>query len=153
MFIKLIRLGRDAESFTTQQGKNVLNFAGAYKVGYGQNEKTQWIDCALWGDRGQAVHQHMKKGTQIVVYGDDLHIEELTKGDGTQGHKLKCRVSSFDFAGGPPQQQAVPQQATAPQQSYRAPAPQAAPQGYQSPTPAPTPTGGGFDDFDDDIPF
>ena len=100
MFTKLIRLGRDAELKTATTGTQVLNFAGAYKVGYGQNEKTQWIDCALWGDRGASVAQYMKKGSQIVIYGDQLQTEEFTKNDGSLGFKLKCRIVSFDFAGG-----------------------------------------------------
>ena len=79
MFNKLIRLGRDAELRTTQSGNQVLGFAGAYDVGFGDNKKTQWIDCSLWGDRAVKLQQYMKKGSQVVIYADDLQIEEYPK--------------------------------------------------------------------------
>ncbi len=144
MFIKLIRLGRDAELRSTQNGKQVLNFAGAYDVGYGQNKKTQWIDCSLWGDRGVSIQQYMKKGTQVVINGDDLELETYPKNDGTQGSKLKCRVVSLEFAGSrqdnaEPNMNQAPQHQTAPQQAPGQP-------------PAQPQSTGGFDDFDD-VPF
>ena len=147
MLTKLIRLGRDAELRTTQNGKSVLGFAGAYDVGFGDNKKTQWIDCSLWGNQAERVASMMLKGTQVVIYADDVCIDEYPKNDGTTGVKLKCRVINFDFAGGKPQSQSAPQQ-QAPQQPYSQPVNQ-----VQQPPQAPPSQGGGFDDFDDDIPF
>ncbi len=119
MFTKLIRLGRDAELRSTQNGKQLLSFAGAYDIGFGDNKKTQWIDCTLWGDRAAKVQQYMVKGAQVVITGDDLELEIYQKNDGTQGAKIKCRIVSFDFAGsrseGAPQQQAQQQHPQAPQ--------------------------------------
>ena len=102
MFIKLIRLGKDAELKQLQGGKQVLNFSGAYSVGYGDNERTQWIECAIWGDRAASVQQYMVKGAQVVIYGEDLEVETWNKNDSdrTAGATLKCTVRSFDFAGG-----------------------------------------------------
>ena len=134
MFIKLIRLGRDAELRSTPAGKQLCNFAGAYDVGYGDNKRTQWIDCTLWGDRAQKVVGHLTKGTQIVICGDDLEVETFQKNDQTQGVKLKCRVVSFDFAGG----------ITVQREQVQPPV-QQAPTQQQAPA--------GFDEFDDDIPF
>lgn len=135
MFTKLIRLGKDSEMGTTGSGKQVLNFVGAYDIGYGDNKKTQWVECSLWGDRGQKVAQYLLKGSQIVVTLDDLHSDAYTGKNGI-GSKLKGRVVSFDFAGERPQHSQAPQQQQqAPQQVQQQPAPQ------------------GFDDFDSDIPF
>lgn len=119
MFIKLIRLGKDAELKSLQGGKQVLNFSGAYSVGFGDKEKTQWIDCAIWGDRASAVQQYLIKGAQIVIYGEDLEVEAWNKNDAerTAGATLKCTVRSFDFAGGK-------SEGSSP---IAAPAPQAAP--------------------------
>lgn len=136
MLCKKIRLGRDAELRTTQSGKSVLGFAGAYDVGYGDNKHTQWIDCSLWGDRAQQVASMLVKGVQIVIYADDVQIEEYPKKDGTQGAKLKCRIVNFEFCGANPN--AAPQQQAPIQQ--QAPAPQAAP-------------ANSFNNFEDDIPF
>ncbi len=136
MFTKLIRLGKDSELGTTQSGKQVLNFVGAYDVGYGDNKKPQWVECSLWGDRGQKVAQYLLKGSQIVVTLDDLQSDAYQGKNGV-GSKLKGRVVSFDFAGERPQQSQAPQQQ------------QQAPQQPVQQQPAPT----GFDDFNEDIPF
>jgi single stranded DNA-binding protein len=138
MLNKLIRLGRDAELRKTQTGKSVLGFAGAYDVGYGDKKKTQWIDCSLWGDQAERVASMLTKGTQVVIYADDVCIEEYPKNDGSTGVKLKCRVVNFEFAG--PRPQAA--ETTYQQPAAQAPAPQ-----------QPAPAAGSFDDFDDDIPF
>jgi len=139
MFNKLIRLGRDAELRTTQSGKQVLGFAGAYDVGFGDNKKTQWIDCSLWGDRAVKLQQYMKKGSQVVIYADDLQIEEYPKNDGSTGVKLKCRIVNVDLAGS--NQSATPQ----PNQQQQA-------QNAVASTPQPQPAHVGFDPLDD-IPF
>jgi len=138
MLIKLIRLGRDSELRTTQSGQQVLNFAGAYDIGFGDKKRTQWIDCALWGDRAAKVQQHLTKGTQIVIYADDVELEQFTKSDGSAGAKIKCSVRQFDFTGSRNDSNAPPT-AAAPVQAP----PQAAPQSAPS----------GFNNFDDDIPF
>jgi single-strand DNA-binding protein len=138
MFNKLIRLGRDAELRTTQSNKQVLGFAGAYDVGFGDNKKTQWIDCSLWGDRAVKLEQYMKKGSQVVIYADDLQIEEYPKNDGTTGVKLKCRIVNVDLAGS--SQSAAPQAPQAPAYQNVPQAPQAQP-------------ANNFDNFDSDIPF
>lgn len=117
-------LGRDCR--TGSAGNTaVCNFAVAVKSGYGDNEQTIWIDCALWGQRAEGrLPEFLKKGQQVAVSG------EL----GTREHEgktyLTCRVNDVSLVGGKPEQQAAPQQQSAPVQ-------QAAAQ----------------DDLDGDIPF
>lgn len=41
-------LGRDCRTGNAG-GTSVCNFSVAVKSGYGQNEQTIWVDCALWG--------------------------------------------------------------------------------------------------------
>lgn len=160
MLVKLIRLGRDAELRTTQGGKQLLSFAGAYDIGFGQNKRTQWIDCTIWGDKAATVAQFFKKGTKVVIYASDVELEQYTAKDGSMGAKLKCRVIEFDFAGDSAAapaggyQQTAPQ--PAPQQAPAYSAPSNSPQAFyqaQAARQAPQPAPGGFDDFDDKIPF
>lgn len=91
-------LGRDCRTGNAG-GTPVVNFAVAVKSGYGQNEQTNWIDCALWGKRGEALQQYLVKGKQVVCSG------EL----GTREHEgktyLTCRVSEVTLAGGQAQSQ------------------------------------------------
>ena len=98
-------------------GQPVVNFSVACKSGYGDKAQTNWIDCALWGKRGESLQQYLTKGQQVVVSG------EL----GTREHDgktyLTVRVNDVSLVGGkqqpaqpaPVQQQAVPRQAPAQQ--------------------------------------
>ncbi|WLQ15607.1 single-stranded DNA-binding protein [Hahella aquimaris] len=137
MFIKLCALGRDAELRYTPSGQAVATLALAYSIGHGDNRRTQWIDGALWGDRAISLEPHLTKGTKLVVTADDLELEQFTKGDGSPGAKIRCRIVKVDFAS-PKQTQPAPQPyrpATPPQPPVQMPA-----------------TGQAYDEFDD-IPF
>ena len=139
-------LGRDTTLAYTPNGKAVCNLALAYTVGFGQNEKTQWVDCVLWGDRAVKLHPHLVKGTKLVVYANDLELETYQKNDGGQGSKLKCRVIDIEFAGGAQNQGGNQQQPA--QQAQQQPAPQQRQSQQLS-----VAQSQGFDNFDDDIPF
>jgi len=94
------RLGRDAESRRTQKGDSVANFPVAVKTGYGQNEKTMWVRCALFGKRAEGgLIQYLTKGAQVAVSGE-LSLDEFTKKDGTTATNLECRVNDVTLIGG-----------------------------------------------------
>lgn len=76
-------------------GTPVCNFSVAVKAGFGQNEQSIWIDCALWGKRAEGgLPGYLLKGQKVMVSG------EL----GTREHEgktyLTCRVNEIDLAGG-----------------------------------------------------
>lgn len=143
MFIKLVRLGRDAELRYTAQGKAVCTLACAFDVGYGEKKRTQWIEGALWEKRAEALHPHLLKGKQIHVVFDDLNVE-IFEGKNGFGAKLKGRIVDVQLAGGASEAQSLPQAAKQP--------PRLVPQNQ-----AVTPTGNSKshpDYFDDsEIPF
>lgn len=137
-------LGRDA-STNNVNGTAVANFPVAMKAGYGQNEQTVWVDCALWGKRAESgLIQYLTKGKQVAVTGE-IGTREYQAKDGTNRTTITCRVNDVTLMGDggqggdqqrqapqqAPQQQADPRQAHAPQQ--------------QDP--------GGMMDDDSDIPF
>ena len=104
MFSKLIRLGRDAEVRYTQGGDAVAGLAMAYDIGFGDKKRSQWLDGALWGKRAESLAPYLKKGTQVVIYADDLEVEQFQKKDGTAGVKLKCRIVDLSLVSGQQQQ-------------------------------------------------
>lgn len=121
------RLGRDAEVRYTASGTAVCSFAVANDTGYGDNKKTQWIDCALFGKRAEGgLPKHLTKGAQVVVSGE-VTLNTYAKRDGSQGASLQVRVNDVDLIGGKGEQR-----------QQREPAQQAAP---------------AADEFLDDIPF
>ena len=146
----LARIGKDAEVRFTQGGDAVASISLAFNYGKKDpqtgKKPTQWVDAALWGKRAESLAPYLKKGTQIVAYLEDVHIETFTKQDGTQASKLAAKLADLELVSGsqeePQQYQQAPQQA--PQQQ----APQRPPM-----RPIPPPKGNGFDDMDDDVPF
>ncbi|MGE4262197.1 single-stranded DNA-binding protein [Shewanella sp.] len=100
MFIKLCRIGQNAVTRFTTQGTPVTSISCAYNFGYGDQEKTQWLEADWWGDRGAKLADKLTKGRQILLTADDIHIETFEKGDKTLGAKLKARVVSLEFTSG-----------------------------------------------------
>lgn len=143
--IGIMTLGRDAELRYLPSGDPVLNLALAYNYGQkGQDNHrpTQWIDAALFGKRAETLAPYLLKATKINAFIGDVHIEEFTRRDQTQGSKLVGRIIDIEFAGSAQQQGDQHQRQAAPAQQKPA-----------APKQAPKQQGGGFDEFDSDIPF
>lgn len=124
-------LGRDSELRTTTSGHSVLSFTVAVKSGYGDNAKTTWANCQLWGKQAESMGQYLTKGKQVGVVGE-VTLRQYQKQDGTPAQSLDVRVSDLTLLGGR-------EEAQAPAQPRQAQRQQAAQQAQ--------------DDFDDDIPF
>ena len=63
-------IGKDAVLRTTQQGDKVLGWSVAVEDRQGQEKRTLWFDCSLWGKRGEALSQYLTNGTRVAVSGD-----------------------------------------------------------------------------------
>lgn len=131
MFTKVFRIGNEPAIRHTPSGKAVLNLSLAYNYGQKVDGKkpTQWIDATLWDKQAEGLAPFLKKGDQVGVTLDDLHIEEY---DGKNGRssKLVGRVVGIDFVSGG--NKAEPS--------------------HSEPAPKPK-TAGGFADMAEDIPF
>jgi len=124
-------LGKNAELKTTQAGKNVCTFSVAVKSGYGDNAKTTWAICAIFGKRAEGqLPQYLVKGQQVAISGE-VQLDEWEK-DGVKNKALKVMVNSLDLIGEKKAEQQAPMQQ--PTQPVAQPAPMT-------------------DNFDDDIPF
>lgn len=64
------RIGRDAVTRHTTNGKPVTGWSMAIETGFGDNKQTTWLDCSLWGDRGEKVAGYIVKGDRIGVCGE-----------------------------------------------------------------------------------
>jgi single-strand DNA-binding protein len=100
-------IGKDAA--TRDAGKStVTGWSVAVDDGWGDNKKTLWFDCSLWGKRGEALERHLVKGGKVTVTGD-LSTREY---DGKT--YMTVNANDVTLQGGKPQGQA---------DSYQAPAP------------------------------
>ena len=156
-------LGKDAELKQGQNG-NRLTFSVAVQSGYGDNQKTTWANCVIFGKRadGQLIN-HLKTGQKVAIDGE-LTLEKWTNQQQVEQQALKVIVNGLDLIGGQntngaqSNNQAPQQQAPAQQGWYQQPAPVQQAPVQQQPQSAPQPAttalqAKGFDDFDDDIPF
>lgn len=86
-------LGKDAQ-LRDAGGERVCSFSVASSTKRKGEEVTTWVDCSIWGKRGESLAPHLKKGTKLVVVG------EL----GTREHNgktyLTLRVDQLEFTGG-----------------------------------------------------
>ena len=131
-------LGQDCKTGSTKAGKTFCEFSVAVTSGYGDNQKTTWANCVLFGKRAEGkLPEHLTVGQKVAISGEPT-LETWDKQNGGTGFKLKVFVNTLDLIGTKGESQ--PRQQQAPQQQ----SPQQAPQG----TPQQT-----MDDFDDDIPF
>lgn len=97
IFTAIGRVGRDAVTRHTQSGKPVTGWSLAVDVGWGDNKSTLWLDCSLWGDRGERLAEYISKGSQLGVSGElgtrehdgktyvTLNVREVTLVGGRDG--------------------------------------------------------------------
>lgn len=94
------RLGQDAVLSSTSSGTQMLKFSVANNTGFGDNQKTNWFKCVLWGKRGESLAQYMKKGTAVVVTGEVTLNTWQGKDDGVERSELSINVRDVTLAGG-----------------------------------------------------
>lgn len=117
--------GKDAVLRVTPNGKHIASFPLPAKSGFGENERTSWLNCKMFGAMAEKLSVAIVKGAKITVTGEFV-IEEWTKQDGSQAQSPTILVRDIDL---PPRngQQQSQQEASQPQtrrQQQRASAPQ-----------------------------
>jgi single-strand DNA-binding protein len=123
------RIGKDAEVRSTPSGKPVTNWSIAVDSGFGEQKKTTWITCTLWGDRGPKIAGYIHKGDKIGVSGE-LSTREYEY-QGTKRTSVELNVREVELLGSKERS-------------------------GSGTTPAPTPASAapeGGDPYSDDIPF
>lgn len=63
-------IGKDAVTRTTQGGDKVTGWTVAVEERNGQDKRTIWFDCTLWGKRGETLAQYLTKGGKVSVSGE-----------------------------------------------------------------------------------
>ena len=92
-------LARDAEQRFLANGTGIVNFSVGVTSGFGNNQKTVWPRCALFGDRGGKLLDYLKKGTLVGVTGE-VSMNEFTNKDGAKQVSLEVRVNEVALLGG-----------------------------------------------------
>ena len=66
----------------------VTNFSLAVNRKLKDQETTTWINCAVWGNRGDVVMEYVKKG---------MRLREFERKDGSTGISLELNVNDFSL--------------------------------------------------------
>lgn len=134
-------LTRDPELRVTPGGTQVVTFGLAVNDRR-RNQQGEWedvpnfVDCVIFGSRGEAVSRFIQKGSKIALEGK-LRYSSWER-DGQRRSKLEVIVDQLEFLSRRPDQPS----SSAP---YTTPSTSSAPQSHQEPP--------SVDVFDEDIPF
>ena len=63
------RLTRDPEMRHTNSGTPVTTFSIAINSGYGENQRTDFVNCLAWNKTAEFVTKYFTKGKMIIVIG------------------------------------------------------------------------------------
>jgi single-strand DNA-binding protein len=129
-------IGQDAETRFAKSGTAITSFSLPVEQGWGDNKKTTWVKCILFGRKDGTEHglaQYLKKGRFVAVTGEVV-LEQWENKQGEKQAQVSCIVR--DLSLGPAK--AVEHDSAAP-----APRPPATP-GHQQES---------FADLEEDIPF
>lgn len=95
-------LGRDPELRATSSGMQVLQFSVCVNTRVKRNgewqDKPNWVDCTMFGQRAESVSRYIKKGSHVTVAGR-LNQNTWEK-NGQKRSKLEVVCEDIDFAGG-----------------------------------------------------
>ncbi|HGV0030909.1 TPA: single-stranded DNA-binding protein [Citrobacter freundii] len=89
-------VGKDAVLRVTPNGKHIASFSIPAKTGFGENEKTSWLNCKMFGAMAEKLSVAIVKGAKVTVSGEFV-IEEWTKQDGTQMQTPTILVRDIDL--------------------------------------------------------
>lgn len=99
----MARVGNDMVVRTLPNGQAVGQVSLAFSYGRKQppdnQQQTQWIEGAMFGDRAANLAPYIKKGMTIFVHMDDVHVESYTGKGGDTMYSMKARIQSIEFGG------------------------------------------------------
>lgn len=134
-------LGQDPEVKYTPSGTAITNISVATSESWtdkqsGQKqEKTEWHRVVFFNRLAEIAGEYLRKGTKVYIEGS-LRTRKWQDQQGQDRYTTEIVASEMQML------------------SWKQDGQQAAPRSNAAPTPPPTPpNAGGFDDFDDDIPF
>lgn len=104
-------LGADAELRCTKGGTSVLSFSLAVNERVPQQDgtwgdRTNWVDCTLFGKRADALSAYLRRGTKVTIIG---HLHQSTwQQDGKTRRRLEVRVDEVELMSARRERQEAP---------------------------------------------
>lgn len=92
-------LGRDCETRFTAKGDAITSFSVALSSGYGESKLTTWLNCSIFGKRGESLAPYLVKGAQVAISGE-FSARPYTSKAGEEKLGLEVRVNDLTLIGG-----------------------------------------------------
>ena len=92
------RLTRDPELRHTDSGKAVCNFSIAISEGYGENQRTEFVNCVAWNKSAEFVDKYFTKGSMIIVDGR-ISTRTWEGQDGKKNYVAEVVANQVAFGG------------------------------------------------------
>ena len=146
-WIGIGNLGRDPETRFTASGEAICNFSIACTESWKdkqtgeKKEMTEWVRISFFGKLAEICGQYLKKGSQVYIEGS-LRTRKWTDKEGQERYTTEIEANEMQMLGR--------------REGMGDSGPREGSGGgsREAPTkPAAASSGGGFNDFDDDIPF
>jgi single-strand DNA-binding protein len=135
------RLGRDPDVRYTPGGDAVCNFSIAVGGDYTKNgqkvEETEWVRISAFGKKAEVCGEYLTKGSKIFVTGR-MKTRKWQDKEGAERHTTEIMMDTMQMLDS---------------KSQSGPSERPSGRDAQAPGVGSPPTGGSFDDFEDDIPF
>ena len=93
-FIVTANLTKDAELRYTANDKAYSKFSIANNEGYGDNKKTNFFNCTLWGKSAENLNRFLTKGQKVLITGK-VEINDYKDKEGVERKIIDINVDSF----------------------------------------------------------
>ena len=85
---------KDAELRYTANDKAYSKFCIANNEGYGDNKKTNFFNCTLWGKSAENISRFLTKGQKVLITGK-VEINDYKDKEGVERKIIDINVDSF----------------------------------------------------------
>lgn len=103
------RLTRDPEMRHTNSGTPVTTFSIAIDNGYGDNKRTDFVNCLAWNKTAEFVTKYFTKGKMIIVIGR-ITTRSWETQDGKRAYATEVIAKEVSFGETKSSQQTATQQ-------------------------------------------
>ena len=93
-FIATGNITKDAELRYTANDKAYSKFCIANNEGYGDNKKTNFFNCTLWGKSAENLNRFLTKGQKVLITGK-VEINDYKDKEGVERKIIDINVDSF----------------------------------------------------------
>ena len=92
-------VGKEPEMKYSANGNAVLTFSIAVNSGWGDNKRTDWIDCVMFGNRAESVSEFIGKGDPLFVSGS-IQINDWQDKEGNKRRGFNIVVNQVELLRG-----------------------------------------------------